>query len=55
MESVEAKEKYLKRAYAQVEKNIINREKRAEAEEKRIQEEIENIKKKLKESQSWYD
>lgn len=52
MESVEAKEKYLKRAYAQVEKNIINREARAEEEEKRIQEEIENIKRKIKEDQT---
>ena len=48
MESIEAKEKYLKRAYATVEKNIINRELRAQEENERVQAEIEKIKKALK-------
>jgi len=48
-ETIEAKEKYLKRAYRKVEENIILREERNENEEKRIKIEIENIKLKLKE------
>lgn len=47
MESLEMKEKYLKRAYATVEQNILHRDQRNAQEEDRVRIEIENIKKNM--------
>jgi hypothetical protein len=52
MTTSEEKEKYLKRAYAQVETNIINRDRRKEEEENRIKLEMDKIKEKLRNSQN---